>query len=287
MSEPKWVYSPNCRIPEGQGLPSGVNRYAAVVSYDGSAFCGFQKQKHCPSVQQELERALGSVADTELIISCAGRTDTGVHASHQVIHFDTTAERSGRNWILGANSRLPDSISLVWAGQVPEQFHARFSATARTYRYVIWAHGSRPAILSKGVSWVRCPVDTDAMQQACQYLLGEQDFSAFRGAGCQSRSPWRNITSAKIARQGQLVIFEVTANAFVLHMVRNMVGSLLEVGYGRKQPPWIGELIAGRDRRKSASTAPPYGLYLVDVDYPGEFGIPPVERGPMFLPSSL
>lgn len=287
MSKPDWAYSPNCRIPEGHSLPSGINRYAAVVSYDGSTFCGFQKQKHSPSVQQELERALSSVANTELIISCAGRTDTGVHASHQVIHFDTTAERDGRNWILGANSRLPDSISLVWAGQVSDQFHARFSATARTYRYVIWANGSRPAILSKGVSWVRHPVDTEAMQQACQYLLGEQDFSAFRGAGCQSRSPWRNITSAKVVRQGQLVVFEVTANAFVLHMVRNMVGSLLEVGYGRKQPQWIEELIAAKDRRKSASTAAPYGLYLVDVDYPGEFGIPQVERGPMFLPNSL
>ena len=151
MSEQDWVYSPNCKIPEGHSLPPGVKRYAAVVSYDGSAFCGFQKQKHSPSVQQELERALGSVANEELIVSCAGRTDTAVHASHQVIHFDSSAERTGYNWLKGANSRLPDSISMLWAEQVPDSFHARFSATSRTYRYVIHASSARPAVLSRGL----------------------------------------------------------------------------------------------------------------------------------------
>ena len=287
MSELDWVYSPNCKIPEGQSLPAGIKRYAAVVSYDGSAFCGFQKQKHSPSVQQELERALSSVANEELVVSCAGRTDTAVHASHQVIHFDTSAERSGRNWLKGANSRLPDSISLRWAEQVPESFHARFSATSRTYRYAMYASDARPAVLSQGVTWVRYPLTIEPMQEACQYLLGEQDFSAFRGAGCQSNSPFRNITSAKVVRVGQLMVFEVSANAFVLHMVRNMVGSLMEIGFGRQQPDWIAQLIAGKDRCKSAATASPNGLYLVDVDYPQSFGIPELPRGPLFLPGSL
>jgi len=287
MSQLDWVYSPNCKIPEGQGLPSGIKRYAAVVSYDGSAFCGFQKQKHSPSVQQELERALSSVAAETLLVSCAGRTDTAVHASHQVIHFDSSAERTGRNWLKGANSRLPDSISILWAGQVSERFHARFSATSRTYRYVMHASSARPAVLSQGVTWVRYPLNTELMQEACEYLLGEQDFSAFRGAGCQSNSPYRNITSARVVVLGQLIVFEVSANAFVLHMVRNMVGSLMEVGFGRQKPSWIAELIAGKDRCKSAATASPNGLYLVDVDYPETYGIEALERGPLFLPSSL
>ncbi len=287
MTELDWVYTPNCKIPEGQSLPVGIKRYAAVVSYDGSAFCGFQKQKHSPSVQQELERALSSVADEALLVSCAGRTDTAVHASHQVIHFDSSAERTGRNWLKGANSNLPDSISILWAGQVPESFHARFSATSRTYRYVMHASSARPAVLASGVTWVRYPLNTELMQQACHYLLGEQDFSAFRGAGCQSNSPYRNITSAKIVTVGQLVVFEVSANAFVLHMVRNMVGSLMEVGFGRQDPQWIAELMTGKDRCKSAATASPNGLYLVDVDYPQSFEIPSLPRGPLFLPGSL
>jgi len=287
MSELDWVYTPNCKIPEGQNLPVGIKRYAAVVSYDGSAFCGFQKQKHSPSVQQELERALSSVANAELVVSCAGRTDTAVHASYQVIHFDTAAERTGRNWLKGANSQLPDSISLLWAEQVPESFHARFSATSRTYRYVMHSSCARPAILSQGLTWVRYPLDIEPMQEACQYLLGEQDFSAFRGAGCQSHSPFRNITRAKIIRVGQLIVFEVSANAFVLHMIRNMVGSLMEVGFGRKQPDWIAELIDGKDRCKSAATAAPNGLYLVDVVYPENFAIAPIPRGPLFLPTVI
>ncbi|MDG1080934.1 MAG: tRNA pseudouridine(38-40) synthase TruA [Porticoccaceae bacterium] len=283
MTELDWVYSLNSKIPQGKSLPPGVKRYAAVVSYDGGAFCGFQKQKHSPSVQQELERALSSVANAEIIVSCAGRTDTAVHASYQVIHFDTQALRTGRNWVKGSNSQLPDSIALLWADEVNETFHARFSATSRTYRYVIHAAPARPAILSQGVTWVRKPLNTAAMQEACQYLLGEQDFSAFRGAGCQSLSPNRNITSAKIIQAGELIVFEVTANAFVLHMVRNIIGSLMEVGFGRRDPGWIGQLIKGRDRTKSAATASPKGLYLVQVGYPNDLLIPFMPKGPLFL----
>ena len=283
MSELAWVYTPNAKIPEGQSLPPGVKRYAAVVTYDGSAFCGFQKQKHSPSVQQELERALSAVANAELVVSCAGRTDTAVHASYQVIHFDTSAERTGRNWVKGANSQLPDSVSVLWAGQVSEQFHARFSATSRTYKYIMHCSPARPAILAQGVTWVPYTLNAAAMQEACKYLLGEQDFSAFRGAGCQSLSPNRNITRASITAVGELLVFEVSANAFVLHMVRNIIGSLMEVGFGRRDPSWIAELLRGKDRRKSAATASPKGLYLVDVCYPEYFGLPLSSGGPIFL----
>jgi len=283
MSELAWVYTPNAKIPEGQSLPPGVKRYAAVVTYDGSAFCGFQKQKHSPSVQQELERALSAVANAELVVSCAGRTDTAVHASYQVIHFDTSAERTGRNWVKGANSQLPDSVSVLWTGQVSEQFHARFSATSRTYKYIMHCSPARPAILAQGVTWVPYTLNAAAMQEACQYLLGEQDFSAFRGAGCQSLSPNRNITRASITAVGELLVFEVSANAFVLHMVRNIIGSLMEVGFGRRDPSWIAELLRGKDRRKSAATASPKGLYLVDVCYPEYFGLPLSSGGPIFL----
>ena len=283
MTELDWVYSLNSKIPQGKSLPAGVKRYAAVVSYDGSAFCGFQKQKHSPSVQQELEQALSSVANSEIVVSCAGRTDTAVHASYQVVHFDTPVLRTGRNWVKGSNSQLPDSVALLWADEVTESFHARFSATSRTYRYVIRAAPARPAILSQGVTWVHNPLNTAAMQEACQYLLGEQDFSAFRGAGCQSLSPNRNITSAKIIQTGELIVFEVTANAFVLHMVRNIIGSLMEVGFGRRDPGWIGQLIKGRDRTKSAATASPKGLYLVNVGYPSDSVIPLMPKGPLFL----
>lgn len=287
MSEKDWIYTTNSKIPEGKSLPQGINRYAAVVSYDGSAFCGFQKQNHSPSVQQALEEALSYVANDEITVNCAGRTDTGVHASKQVIHFDTTAARNGRNWVLGANSQLPDNISLTWAGKVCPQFHARFSALSRTYRYVIATTPTRPAILAKGVTPVGRPLDIPAMQQACQYLIGEQDFSCFRAAGCQSLSPFRNVSHAEFYQQAQLVIFEITANAFVLHMVRNIVGALLEIGYGRQQPDWVKKLLEGKDRCKSAATAAPCGLYLVEVEYPGELNIPELPRGPLFLPEKM
>ena len=284
---PDWVYAPNCKMPQGETMPEGIKRYAAVVEYDGSAFCGFQKQKHSPSVQQELERALSTVANGQVTLSCAGRTDTAVHASQQVIHFDSSAVRSGHNWVQGANSQLPKSIALSWAGEIGADFHARFSATSRTYRYVISASKTRPAILANGVTWIKFPVNPAAMQQACQYLLGEQDFSAFRGAGCQSLSPFRNVTSANIYSLGQLLVFEVSANAFVLHMVRNMLGALLEVGYGRQQPIWIKQLLANADRCQSAATAPSNGLYLVKVNYPPAFALPDLPTGPAFLPDNL
>ncbi len=274
-------------MPEGQALPAGVSRFAAIVQYQGADFCGFQRQKHSPSVQQELEQALSYVADCPVKLHCAGRTDTAVHASHQVIHFDTSAQRSGYSWVQGANSQLPDSISLIWADKITPDFHSRFSAGARTYRYVIDNSPTRPAIMSGAITWVKKPLDISLMQQSCEYLLGEQDFSAFRGSGCQSNSPCRNVHSAKVFRRGNLVIFEITANAFLLHMVRNIVGSLIEVGTARQKPLWIQQLLAQGDRCKSAATAAPDGLYLVAVDYPAKFGLPMLAKGPVFLPANL
>jgi tRNA pseudouridine38-40 synthase len=274
-------------MPEGQDLPYGVSRFAAIVQYQGADFCGFQRQKHSPSVQQELEEALSYVADCPVKIHCAGRTDTAVHASHQVIHFDTSAERSGYSWVQGANSQLPDSISLIWADKISQDFHARFSAGARTYRYVVDNSPTRPAIMAAAVTWFKKPLNISLMQQSCEYLLGEQDFSAFRGSGCQSNSPWRNVHRANVYRRGNLVIFEITANAFLLHMVRNIVGSLLEVGTARQKPLWIQQLLAQGDRCKSAATAAPDGLYLVAVDYPARFGLPALAKGPVFLPAIL
>ena len=274
-------------MPEGQDLPSGVSRFAAIVQYQGADFCGFQRQKHSPSVQQELEQALSYVADCPVKLHCAGRTDTAVHASHQVIHFDTSAERSGYSWVQGANSQLPDSISLIWADKISQDFHARFSAGARTYRYVIDNSPTRPAIMAAAVTWVKKPLDISLMQQSCEYLLGEQDFSAFRGSGCQSNSPYRNVHKANVYRRGNLVIFEITANAFLLNMVRNIVGSLLEVGTARQKPLWIQQLLIQGDRCKSAATAAPDGLYLVAVDYPARFGLPALAKGPVFLPAIL
>tara|TARA_B100000795_G_C22806715_1_gene445491 strand:- start:12375 stop:13250 length:876 start_codon:yes stop_codon:yes gene_type:complete len=285
LQTPDWNYIPNCRIPENQTLPEGVIRYAAIVSYDGSEFCGFQRQKHSPSVQVVLEKALSYVADESVTVGCAGRTDTAVHASYQVVHFDCTAKRDGRNWVMGANSKLPDSVALVWAGLVGCDFHARFSALSRTYRYVMVAQETRPAILSTGVTWVKYPLRGDLMETACQFLLGEQDFSAFRGAGCQSLSPFRNVEKATVYESSNLLVFEITANAFLLHMVRNIVGSLMEVGLSRRPASWIKELLDGGDRCKSAATAPPNGLYLVDVTYPDIAEIPELPKGPLFLPA--
>lgn len=274
-------------MPDDQLLPSGVSRYAAIVQYQGGDFCGFQRQKHSPSVQQELEEALSYVADCPIKLHCAGRTDTAVHASHQVIHFDTAAQRSGYSWIQGANSQLPDSIALIWADKITQDFHSRFSAEARTYRYIIDNSPTRPAIMAGAVTWIKKPLDISLMQGSCQYLLGEQDYSAFRGSGCQSNSPYRNVYQANVFRRGNLVIFEITANAFLLHMVRNIVGSLLEVGMERQQPLWIKQLLAQGDRCKSAATAAPDGLYLVAVDYPSKFGLPSLAKGPVFLPAEL
>lgn len=278
-----WNYLTNCKVPEGERLPSGTLRYSAVVEYEGSQFCGWQRQVHCAGVQESVEKALSSVAARPLSVACAGRTDTGVHAWHQVIHFDTSSERAPRNWMLGANANLPASVRLHWVKQMPAQFHARFSAVSRTYRYLILNRPIKPAVMHGGLSWCRHPLSVEPMTEAAQVLIGEQDFSAFRGAGCQSNTPMRNVKSIEIFQQGDIIAIEICANAFLLHMVRNIAGALIEVGRGNQATNWIDKLLAGRDRKKSAATAPAAGLYLIDVGYPERFALPYRQPPPYLL----
>jgi tRNA pseudouridine38-40 synthase len=265
-------------------LPAG-GRIACRVEYDGSAYNGWQAQPHLdvPTVQEALERGLSTVAGTAVRVHCAGRTDTGVHGHGQVIHFDAPVERSAKSWVLGTNANLPYSVRLHWAAPVAGDFHARFSALARHYRYIIANTPVRPALLYRQVTWQRLPLDEQAMHGAAQCLLGERDFSAFRAAACQSASPMRNVHSVSVWRRGDLVILDIRANAFLHHMVRNIAGSLIAVGIGRRDQVWMSELMAGRDRKLAADTAPPDGLYLVEVAYSPEWGLPPTPWGPILL----
>lgn len=258
---------------EEQALPA---RIALAVEYDGSVFSGWQKQSspELPTVQGRLETALSRVADQEISVTCAGRTDAGVHASCQIIHFDTAIDRGEKAWVRGVNSLLPAEVRVLWAKRVDAEFHARFSATARRYQYIFYRRRAASAILQGKVTHLRRDLDIEALNTASACLLGEQDFSVFRAAGCQSRSPFRHIDAAAWREQGSFLVFEIQANAFLQHMVRNIVGSLLEVGSGDRQPDWIAELIASCDRKIAAATAPPDGLYLAGVQYPESWQLP-------------
>lgn len=249
-------------------------RYALGIEYDGSAFLGWQAQREAATVQGVLERALSRVADAPIRVVCAGRTDTGVHARCQVVHFDSPVERAERSWVLGGNSNLPSSVCVLWARAVASDFHARFSALARQYRYVILNRWVRPAIAQGRVSWIRRPLDAAAMHRAAQALAGEHDFSAFRSSGCSANHPVREIHAIAVQREGDRVHLDVTANAFLYHMVRNIAGSLLEVGTGERPENWLEELLDGRDRRQAGVTAAADGLYFVGVRYPEAFGLP-------------
>lgn len=265
-------------------LPAG-SRIACRIEYNGTAYNGWQSQPHegVVTVQDVLEQALGGVANKPVRVHCAGRTDTGVHGFSQIIHFDAPTERSCKAWVMGGNANLPPDIRLHWAVPVPDTFHARFSALARRYRYVISNTVIKPALLADLVTWHRRPLAAAAMDTAAQALLGERDFSAFRAAGCQSTTPMRNVHSVTVSRRGSLVVIEIFANAFLHHMVRNIAGSLMAVGDGRKPVGWVSELLNGRDRRVAAETAPACGLYFVDVEYPADSGLPQTPYGPVLL----
>ena len=251
-----------------------MSRIAVGVEYDGSAFSGWQLQQDAPSVQQALESALGTVANAPVRVVAAGRTDAGVHARCLVVHFDTDVSRSARSWVLGANSHLPASIALRWAGEQPGHFHARYSALARSYRYVILNRGTRPALANGRVTFVHRPLAVEPMREAARHFIGEHDFSAFRSVECQAVSPVRRMQEIRLERQGEFVVAEVTANAFLHHMVRNLMGLLIEVGQGREPPDRARELLALRDRRLAPATAPASGLYLWRVHYPPVFELP-------------
>jgi tRNA pseudouridine38-40 synthase len=252
-------------------------RLAAGVEYDGCGFFGWQRQRQTPTVQACLEEALASVANHPLSVHCAGRTDTGVHARCQVVHFDTHAERSERSWVLGTNTRLPDGISLLWVRAVDDDFHARFSARRRRYRYRILNRWVRPAIERGRVAWIRHRLDERLMDEAACSLVGEHDFSSFRAVGCQARSPVRTVFEAGVVRCGHELHFDIEANAFVYHMVRNIAGSLIRVGQGLAPPGWIAELLEKRDRTAAGATAPSQGLYFVAPSYP-EFSYLPTHQ---------
>lgn len=258
-------------------------KIALGIEYDGSRYFGWQRQQNVDSVQQKLEDALSIIANSPVDVFCAGRTDAGVHGTGQVVHFETDAKRPLQSWCFGTNAHLPPDIAVKWAVEVPEDFHARFSATARRYRYIIYNHKLRSAILPFGVSHYYHSLDVEKMHEAGQFLLGENDFSSFRAAQCQSHTPWRNVHHLNVSRQGDYIIVDIQANAFVHHMVRNIVGSLIEVGQGKQSAEWIKWLLEQRDRTLAAPTAKAEGLYLVDVTYPDQFSIPKGKLGPLFL----
>jgi tRNA pseudouridine38-40 synthase len=267
-----------------EALPAG-SRVACRVEYDGSHYNGWQSQPHLDvsTVQDAVQGALSAVADTPVKVHCAGRTDTGVHGHGQVVHFEAPVSRSEKSWVQGGNANLPFDVRLHWAVGVPGDFHARHSALARRYRYLIVNTPVRPALLQGQVTWQSRPLDADLMHREAQYLLGERDFSTFRAASCQSHTPMRNVQAVQVLRRGDLVVVDIQANAFLHHMVRNIAGSLMTVGSGRRPPGWIAELMAGRDRTRAADTAPPHGLYLVEVLYPQRFGLPDTPPGPLLL----
>ncbi len=254
-------------------------RYAACVEYDGTDFHGWQAQKDgCRTVQSEVEKGLSKVADHPVSVVCAGRTDAGVHAYGQVVHFDTDAQRSERSWVLGANTNIPHDVSILWVRPVTDDFNARFSALSRRYRYVIYKRMVRQALLRDRVCWVHRELDVEVMREAAAYLVGEHDFSSFRASGCQAKSPHRNIHFINIEKQhdpfnsdltsNEIITIEVQANAFLHHMVRNFVGVLMAIGFGDKPPQWTKEVLEAKDRRAGGVTAPAHGLYFMEVEYP-------------------
>jgi tRNA pseudouridine38-40 synthase len=249
-------------------------RIALGIEYDGTDFFGWQRLSHGATVQGALEKALSFVANESIEVTCAGRTDAGVHARCQVVHFDTIAERSARGWMLGTNSQLPSSVGVRWAIPVSDAFHARFGALARRYRYTILNRAARPALDARYVTWERLPLDADAMHRAGQALLGENDFSAFRTIACQARTPFRKVHALDVRRIDDRIEVEIEANAFLHHMVRNIVGSLLPIGRGERPVEWMAELLAGRDRSVAGPTAPATGLCFIAPRYPAEHGLP-------------
>lgn len=250
-------------------------RIALGLEYDGSQFHGWQLQKHDPvTVQEALEKALSQIANAPIRVVCAGRTDAGVHASLQVVHFDCDVHRDAKAWSRGTNTLLPDTIAVKWAKPVSEVFHARYSATQRTYRYIIYNSAQRPGMLRPFLSWFYRPLDVAAMQAAAQYLLGEQDFTSLRAKDCQSKSSHRCISKLTLSQTGPFITVEVSANAFLKHMVRNIIGVLVAVGLGDQPPSWVEAVLAAKDRAAAGITAPPQGLSLVHIAYPKAFELP-------------
>jgi tRNA pseudouridine38-40 synthase len=262
-------------------------KIALGLEYDGSRFCGWQTQPSGCGVQDHLEAALAHIAHERVDTVCAGRTDAGVHALAQVVHFDTSAVRPASAWVRGVNASLPPALAVLWAREVDDEFHARYAALVRSYRYVLLNRAVRPASAHGRVGWFHLALDIESMRKAARFLIGEHDFSAFRAAECQARSPVRELRRFEIERRGECIVFDLSANAFLHHMVRNLVGTLVYVGKGAHRPEWVGEVLAGRDRAAAAPTFDAAGLYLVKVDYDARWGLPPSREVPfteMMLP---
>jgi tRNA pseudouridine38-40 synthase len=252
-----------------------MKRIALGIEYNGSLFNGYQLQSAgTRTVQGELERALSKVANEPVRLTCAGRTDTGVHATGQVVHFDTTVQRELKAWMLGGNTNLPRDISIHWVRQVSDEFSARFSAISRSYRYILFNRKVRSAVFQHNVSWSFEPLDATMMNAAAQLLIGEHDFSAFRSSQCQARHAVREMQAISVKREADYVILDIRANAFLHHMVRNIMGTLMVIGRGEQPVTWMQELLQAQDRKKAGMTAQAAGLYLINVEYPKEHGLP-------------
>ncbi|HEX5093068.1 MAG TPA: tRNA pseudouridine(38-40) synthase TruA [Burkholderiales bacterium] len=260
-------------------------RIALVLEYDGSRFHGWQTQPGGGTVQDALQEALAAIAGEPITVTCAGRTDRGVHARMQVVHFDTGVERPDSAWVKGVNALLPESVAVLWAGVVSGEFHARYAAHARTYRYLLLNRAVRPALAARYAGWCHAPLDLAAMRMAARHLIGEHDFSAFRSAECQAKSPVRTLHALEIHAQEERIEFLLRANAFLHHMVRNIVGLLVYVGRGKRAPGWAGEVLGARDRARAAPTFAAEGLYLEHVAYAPHWGIPTTVRGGHQVPA--
>jgi tRNA pseudouridine38-40 synthase len=251
-----------------------MSRIALGIEYDGSRFLGWQTQPGGGAVQDALEPALAAIAGAPVGVTAAGRTDRGVHARLQVVHFDTDAERPASAWVRGVNALLPDSVAVLWSREVAGDFHARYSAVSRTYRYELLNRGVRPALAATHVGWFHLPLELGKMQQAAAHLLGEHDFSAFRSSECQARTPVRTLHALDIVARGERIDFILRANAFLHRMVRNIVGTLVYVGKGKHPPSWVGEVLDSRSRSEAAPTFGPQGLYLEKIQYDARWGLP-------------
>lgn len=260
-------------------------RVALALEYDGSRFLGWQTQPGGGTLQDVVQGALSGIAGSAIQVTCAGRTDRGVHARMQVVHFDTATTRPMSAWVRGANALLPESIAVQWAVAVDEEFHARYSALSRTYRYVLLNQSVRPALAARYAGWSHASLDVGAMREAACRLVGEHDFSAFRSSECQAKSPVRTLHRLEIEGRGARIDFVLCANAFLHHMVRNIVGTLIYVGQGKHAPDWAAQVLAQRNRDRAAPTFAAEGLYLERVEYPAHFALPGLERSALSVPS--
>lgn len=260
-----------------------TGRLAMGIEYDGTRFCGFQRLKHAASVQQAVEDALEKVASAPVRIHASGRTDSGVHATRQILHFDPPVQRSEKAWIFGSNTNLPRDVAVRWVKPVSDDFHSRLGALGRRYRYILLNQLSRPVLERHNVTWCRDPLDADAMHRAAQALVGEHDFSSFRAAGCQSKTPWRQMHFVEVKRHGPIVVIDIQGNAFLHHMIRNIAGALVSVGRGSQDEGHIERLLALKNRRKGDVTAPACGLHFVDSLYDERFDLPKEPLGPNLL----